>query len=383
MTQQSRTAPQGTSISKHRLFPALVTLWFGALFGLGSLAVQSNLLETLVVSARIDRLIPAAAPPLGDTARILIALILTALGALLGAVIASRIARPGPEFSEQEDGTSPIEAPADQLSQDTHVEMGDAQPTLARRRGSLAPFEDDGRDYPDFASLPGGAPQILNIAEIDFAVPAEVAGAVADKPAQTDDLEALDMVSLAERLVNSLSNRRTQKDAGGALPANEAIIGAEPEAAQHEAAIDIDAPQEAGSDQFEDDDEEAIDEDIGYSSLLDLSRAPERRQTFVRLEDEPAAAVISEEPVVIFPGQTARAAAAAPAQAGSEAGPGTQSGEGSLAAPAGIRRFGSLASPAQEQPSTEVHDQAEQDSAETERALRAALSSLQRMTGTA
>jgi hypothetical protein len=93
--------------------------------------------------------------------------------------------------------------------------------------------------------------------------------------------------------------------------------------------------------------------------------------------------VFSEEPVVIFPGQAARAAAAAQMKAGSDAGAGPASDEGSLAAPVGIRRFGSLASPAQEQPSTDVQDKAALDSAETERALRDALTSLKRMTGTA
>ena len=365
-------------IRQHRSFPAIVALWFGALFGLGSLVIRPSLLESLVVSAQIDRLIPAAAAPLGDTARILIALGLTAFGALLGAAIALRIARPRRESREQEEVASLSEAPADQLSADDEsaadakpqipapAEIEAEQPVLGRRRGLLALSEDDSSDgNPESAALLVGAPQILNIAEIDFAAPAQVAVAEADAPLQTDDLEALDMVSLAERLVNNLNNRRTQNDAVGAVPASEAIINAEPEVAiaaeaQHEVgAVELDVEDEETID-------ETIDEDIGYSSLLDLSRAPERRQTFVRLQDEPAAAVFSEEPVVIFPGQAARAAAAAPAPA-----------------PVGIRRFGSLTSPAQEQPSTEVNDKAALDPAETERALREALTSLQRMTGTA
>ena len=378
-------------IRQHRSFPAIVALWFGALFGLGSLAIRPSLLESLVVSAQIDRLIPAAAAPLGDTARILIALGLTAFGALLGAVIAWRIARPRREASEHQEVASLSEGPADQLSAGEEsaadaqpqipapAELEAEQPVLGRRRGLLALSEDESRDdYPGSAALLAGAPQILNIAEIDFAAPAQVAGAVADEPPQTDDLEALDMVSLAERLVNSLDNRRTQNEAGVPVPANEAIINAEPEAV-----IAAEAPHEVGADELDIEDEETIDEDIGYSSLLNLSRVPERRQTFVRLQDEPAAAVFSEEPVVIFPGQAARAAAAAQMKAGSDAGAGPASDEGSLAAPVGIRRFGSLASPAQEQPSSEVQGKAALDSAETERALREALTSLQRMTGTA
>jgi hypothetical protein len=361
-------------IRQHRSFPAIVALWFGALFGLGSLAIRPGLLESLVVSAQIDRLIPAAAAPLGDTARILIALGLTAFGALLGTVIGLRIARPRRDASEQEQVASPSEAPADQLSAGVEsaadaqpqipapAEIEAEQPVLGRRRGLLALSEDESRDdYPESAALLAGTPQILNIAEIDFAAPAQVADAEADEPPQSDDLEALDMVSLAERLVNNLNNRRTQNEAVVSVPANEAIINAE-----REVAISAEAPHEVDPDELDIEDEETIDEDIGYSSLLNLSRVPERRQTFVRLQDEPAAAEFSEEPVVIFPGQAARAAAAAAAPT-----------------PTSIRRFGSLASPAQEQPSTDVQGNAALDSAETERALREALTSLQRMTGTA
>ena len=379
-------------IRQHRSFPAIVALWFGALFGLGSLAIRPSLLESLVVSAQIDRLIPAAAAPLGDTARILIALGLTALGALLGAVIALRIARPRRDASEHQEVASPIEGPTDQLSADVEsaadakpqipapAEIEAEQPVLGRRRGLLALSEDDSRDgNPESASLLASAPQILNIAEIDFAAPAQVAVAEADEPPQTDDLEALNMVSLAERLVNSLDKRRTQNDAAGAVPAHEAIINAEPEAT-----IAAEAPPVVGTDELDDESEETIDEEIGYSSLLNLSRAPERRQTFVRLQDEPAAAVFLEEPVVIFPGQAARAAAAAAAAA---------------PAPTSIRRFGSLtstpqkqASPEDQSPEQEQEQEQEQDQdqgqmaldpAETERALRAALTSLQKMTATA
>ncbi len=377
-------------IRQHRSFPAIVALWFGALFGLGSLALRPSLLESLVVSAQIDRLIPAAAAPLGDTARILIALGLTALGALLGAVIALRIAARRPEASGRDEVASTIEASthqlsadqlsADQLSADVEsaadaqpqisapAEIEAEQPVLGRRRGLVASSKDDSRDgNPESASLLAGAPKILNIAEIDFPAPAQVAAAEADEPARTDDLEALDMVSLAERLVNSLDNRRTQNEAYGAVPAHEAIIDAEPEATSA-----AEAPDEVGADELDDENEESIDEETGYSSLLNLSRAPERRQTFVRLEDEPATAVFSEEPVVIFPGQAARAAAAAAAPA-----------------PTSIRRFGSLTSPPQEQSRPEDQspdqdqDQMALDPAETERALRDALTSLQKMTGTA
>ena len=474
-------------ISKHRLFPALVALWFGALFGLSIMAVRPGLLETLVVSAQFDRLIPAAAPPLGDTARILLALIMAALGALLGTVIGTRIARPRPAASQHEpaatqhkDDANPIEDTAGQRPQDVdpiaperqpisvYQETCDALSGPAHRRRSLSlPEHEDRDEYPELTLLPSSGPQIFNIAEINFATPMaaeapldhgsfenapvaeqaapvteyfaptvleDTVNAVATTAAEDDatqpgDIEPLDMVSLAERLVQSMEHRRGRADAGVAVTETEAARDPEvwlapmalPDAmrpisidygrddeldasAPLTQATDSEALAEVTADELEDEDAEAIDEDSGYSSLLNLSRAPERRHSFARIEDEPTAEELAAEPIVIFPGQAVRAAAiagplqgpadhpASPMQISSE----TESGEDaevveagnvtagvSSIAPAGLRRFGTPASPEQEQPTTRDQDQTVQDSADTERALRDALVSLQRMTGTA
>ncbi|HNN56270.1 MAG TPA: hypothetical protein PKG84_08010, partial [Novosphingobium sp.] len=81
MAKQKRKPAKAKPITANPLFPAVVALWFGALFGLGSLAIRPTLIETLVMKSRIDLIVPAAAPPLGLTARMLIALILAAFGA--------------------------------------------------------------------------------------------------------------------------------------------------------------------------------------------------------------------------------------------------------------------------------------------------------------
>ena len=49
MAKQKRKQAPAKPITTHQLFPAVVALWFGALFGLGSLAVRPSLLESLVV----------------------------------------------------------------------------------------------------------------------------------------------------------------------------------------------------------------------------------------------------------------------------------------------------------------------------------------------
>jgi hypothetical protein len=83
----------GLPLTRHPLFPAIVALWFAALIGLGSFALSTALIERIVLAAGIDAAIPAAAPPLGMTARLLLALGLGALGGAIGWALAAHLAR--------------------------------------------------------------------------------------------------------------------------------------------------------------------------------------------------------------------------------------------------------------------------------------------------
>lgn len=76
----------------HRLFAPALALWFGALFGLSSLAVRTVLFEQLVVATRLDQIVPAAAPPLGHAARLLLALGFAVVGALVGWMVGRALA---------------------------------------------------------------------------------------------------------------------------------------------------------------------------------------------------------------------------------------------------------------------------------------------------
>src|SRR5688500_11745138 len=79
-------------ISLHPAFPAIVALWFAALLGVGSLVLPAVLLDRMVEVTGISALIPAASPPLGMTARSLIAIAGALVGAGLGVTIARRVA---------------------------------------------------------------------------------------------------------------------------------------------------------------------------------------------------------------------------------------------------------------------------------------------------
>lgn len=207
MANTKRKPTKGKPISSHPLFPAVVALWFGALFGLGSLAIRPTLIEGLVLKTGLDLVVPAAAPPLGVTARILIALIMASLGAAIGAALAVRANRPKTEVRERKRTAANPGAAAEAEAAlwnsrnvytdgpvfrpiSAHEELGEALDSpglLAGRRRSLAveleerPFEPH-----DFAPLPGGEPQIFDISATQLAPVAELdpveANALADAP---------------------------------------------------------------------------------------------------------------------------------------------------------------------------------------------------------
>lgn len=157
--QQARSRP----ISEHPRFAAAVALWFAALFGLGSLAVRPALVDALVLRNRIDLLIPPAAPPLGLSARIVIALIMTALGVLIGLSAARRLSAPPRATMQGGDsvqggngervrgaGSTPTRAPSKQPARAAAIEHG----------ATYLPWE--------AAPVPGSRAQILDIAGMDL-----------------------------------------------------------------------------------------------------------------------------------------------------------------------------------------------------------------------
>ena len=155
MANQKRKPANAQPISAHPLFPAVVALWFGALFGLGSLAVRPSLLENLVLQSHIDLVIPAAAPPLGITARILLALVMAALGAVLGILLSRRLTRPSTEVHERKRGAK------DLASETPRVRSRDAHPDAPARRPISAHEELGGEPALASEQAPAAAPGML------------------------------------------------------------------------------------------------------------------------------------------------------------------------------------------------------------------------------
>ncbi|MEQ1499012.1 MAG: hypothetical protein ABL914_10160 [Novosphingobium sp.] len=217
MAKQKRTPINRKPITSHQLFPAVVALWFGALFGLGSLAIRPSLIENLVLSSRLDLMVPAAAPPLGVTARIIIALVLAAIGAMAGAVLARRLIRPKVEHKERNRSARGIastrapntsrsaygDAPACKpISMDDLGEGGPADAASSqiagRRRGLTADHEEVQFVPHEFAPLPGGAPQILDLGMQGPAMPVPEAPLAAAAPVLGQMPPALPQMSPAD-----------------------------------------------------------------------------------------------------------------------------------------------------------------------------------------
>ncbi|MDE8651687.1 hypothetical protein [Novosphingobium album (ex Liu et al. 2023)] len=192
--QNRRKSAAKQPISRHPLFPVIVALWFGALFGLGSMMIRPVAIERIVLTLGIDRVIPMAAPPLGGTFRILMAVAMAGLGALIGAVLARRIARPAAQPHERRRSAAPAREVPDDLSSRL-APAPEAEPAVHGRRRALAIDDKAGLldDLDDRAPLPG-SPQILHVAEFDLdgfeqaptpAVVADDAAAVAADPFDT------------------------------------------------------------------------------------------------------------------------------------------------------------------------------------------------------
>jgi hypothetical protein len=150
-----------TPISVHPAFPAIVALWFSALLGVGSLVLPAILLERFVVGTGIAALVPAAAPPLGITARGLIALTAAIVGAVIGLVVARRVAaahRPKPEsrISKLSAGARRPLSIKDELSGQKPIK-DDSLP-ISRRRALAISEDERPSDFLYRAPLPGQDP---------------------------------------------------------------------------------------------------------------------------------------------------------------------------------------------------------------------------------
>lgn len=287
----------------HPLFPAMLAVWFGALFGLGILAVRTGLLEAVVASLDLDAAIPAAAPPLGATARILLAFGFALVGAAIGAAIGLLMARSRPDnVARRTEAAAAKEAAREAVREAKAFEAEAAAAPLTAETGEAPGFIDISRldlgealriepevdGEPAFAPEPEihHEPEIEVIAAdapapetelkparaferpldpVSFPLPESfpVPGGAAAARLNSASLDSLSHLELIERLALSLQKRREEAAAA-------AEQAAEPIAAE---AI---APSRTTPSYYPPVSADAAER--GYASLLGLSRPPVQDQ---------------------------------------------------------------------------------------------------------
>ena len=223
--QPQEAAPSKASIVAHPWFPKMIGLWFAALFGLCSLALAPEMLERIVTTLGLDRIVPAAAPPLGQTARLLLAMGMAGVGEIAGLLIGARLAAPKRSEPVRRRGLKSAAADADanedapQLrDRDRHPDAPARKPlsavsdlrenlgenlggidTALRRRALASEAEHAPRPFIEVAPLPGGdwLPVEAGEAEVQALIETQdipaVAREVAFSAEQGEPVEAFDL----------------------------------------------------------------------------------------------------------------------------------------------------------------------------------------------
>jgi hypothetical protein len=238
MTHPEPEERRSIAITGHQAFPAVVALWFAVLLGLGSLVLPAVLLERLVEISGLAALVPAAAPPLGFTARVLVALVAGLGGAALGLMLARRVAEASDAHRPRRrargaETRSPLNV-LDELDGEG-VTNGHAPPLSRRRAALMAELE-------PLAAIPSSTdpaqnddePLILSDLAVKAAVPPEAEPDTA--PAHTTH-EDLSMTAEPFAFPHPHDIRVPQSDAGeermrqvftGSLPSEENEAGHHP-----------------------------------------------------------------------------------------------------------------------------------------------------------
>lgn len=208
--QPREATPSPSSIVAHPWFPKMIGLWFAALFGLCSLALAPEMLERIVTTLGIDRIIPAAAPPLGQTARLLLAMGMAGVGEIAGLLIGARLAAPkhseparrrglksaasdaetsedAPQLRDRDrhpdaPARKPLSATSD-LRENLGENLGGIDNAL-RRRALASEAEHEPRPFIEVAPLPGGGWQPVVAGEAKTQAVAEPQAAPEESPEQ-------------------------------------------------------------------------------------------------------------------------------------------------------------------------------------------------------
>ena len=189
-------------VAAHPLFPVFAALWFAALFGLASLAIPGAALGALVVKTGLPALVPAAAPPLGFTAHLLVAFAMAGFGGAVGLALGLRLRPAGAQPVRPAETATPAPAPAPEADDVYKVRARDAHPDAPPRR-PLVLTEALGEPLGE-EPAPSDAPLLRRKPAPGAGEPAPVAPWIAEftpggsEAAEPRDLAALDLAEADE-----------------------------------------------------------------------------------------------------------------------------------------------------------------------------------------
>lgn len=301
-------------------FPGALGLWFAALFGLSTLALPPETLERAMAAIGIDRMFAAAAPPLGETARLLIVAAVGTIGEIFGLLLGYALAR-----RHRDAATGPVEVAVETAPEDIVRPAFEHEPRRPLSAAELVGtgLEDTSPDEPEppeevedrelaepveavawTPSEPAAppvyvppppfvapAPPSERVTRDEAFEPAPPPQAPSPPPLAAAPLDGLGSPQLTERLAMALAAR---KERGDGVPGNRlgalaglerARLGGWSEDASGEAEEEIEEDEQPG-------------DESGYSSLLDIGRHHLRHASEMSDVDEDE----DDEDIVGFPG---------------------------------------------------------------------------------
>ena len=172
------TSANQAPVSRHPAFPAVVALWFAALFGIGTLVLPATLFDNLAGLFGMESL--------GLGARIAIAIVVGAAGAVLGVFLARKVVR-------DTDGDAPEVERAGPVVRDRETKRPISALEELGPEGLDEPLAQNDEDMPRAEPMPGRRRALAVTDEgatNEYVEPAPVADA--DEPEEAADIETAD-----------------------------------------------------------------------------------------------------------------------------------------------------------------------------------------------
>jgi len=235
---EGKAAGKGRPVTRHPLFPVIAALWGGALVFVVALATGPGPIAGLVSALHVDRLIPQAAPPFGQTARLLFAVVLGLAGAGAGLILARHLGTDDTARAARREAATVRRQDRRALREeaDPQGDVGAFEPVMAPPAGpppvlDVAGFAAAHATLPPIPDVPDGAePYALTASDElraaedviphgDVATPAApppATGGAAARRIVSADLASLSELELMERLALALERWRAM---GGDTPA--------------------------------------------------------------------------------------------------------------------------------------------------------------------